>query len=240
MSRSQVFGWLALLTSLFGFGAHAQEADTAAYAASRALSGRLTSVSAPRSVYIVLDLSRGLGSELSYASTAGWLLFGLNESQSMQAGLGLRANFLWAGSGKYEPQPPSAGDTLQVPAPRVLALNVAFHLRVRLAGAVRLGANFDFAGVGFGPARTAKASSAARQAVFGRPELFNLARDESDSRGSLTSELYAAADLPQQFAVRLGYSRATTAYTTHSLTSDAVRYRRRDNMLVLGLSYTLP
>ncbi len=190
---------------------------------------------------VLVEATRAMSSNLGYTSLAGWLLFSPDEGQRVQAGPGLRGGHLFqAGAADYESQTPPAGELLRVRGARVVALNVAFHLRVRVVGPLRLGGNFDFVGLGFGPERMAQRSSTPPLLLTAsRPALLNLARDGRASRGSLISEFYAALDLPRGLDARLGVARASAAYTIAGPGAERQRYRRRDTLLALGLSYQL-
>jgi hypothetical protein len=197
----------------------------------------------PRNV-ILFDLTGAVGPTLNCTAAAGWGLWGLDQAGRVQAGFGLRASYFFAEVNDYDGQNTPAGYTLRVPETRIVALNFAWHLRVRVAGPVRVGFNLDAAGLSFGPERTAQANGTPARLSPDRPGtrpvLLNVLRGGAADRGSLNSELYAAVALPRGLSLRAGYSHIVTGYRTDYFADDAGRYRRFRNLALLGLSYTLP
>ena len=119
--------------------------------------------------------------------------------------------------------------------PRLLALNLAFHVRARVAGPVRVGFNLDMLGATFGPDRTGTLTPDVPFQRPPRPVWNNVLLGGAADRGSLNSELYASVDLPYRLSVRGGWSHLVTAYDV-----DGTRYRRFHNLAALGISYQLP
>jgi hypothetical protein len=188
----------------------------------------------PRHATLV-DLTGAAGSELYYTALAGWRLWGLAQGGRLQAGLGGRVTYFWGPANELDRQngaaPPAA---LVVPQPRLLALNLALHLRARVAGPVRLGFNLDLLGASFGPGRTAETTSSAAIPEV-RPVRNNVLLGGLADQGTLNSELYASLALPHHLSVRGGWSHVVTAYEVND-----TRYRRFRNLAALGLSYQLP
>ena len=182
----------------------------------------------------VLDLTGAAGPTLHYASGAAWRLWGLGAGGRCQAGLGVRVSHFFAGSYVLDRQTGPDDFLVEVPAPRLTALNAAFHVRARVAGPVRLGFNLDVAGVTVGPGRTRDAGGPSPANAALRPVAANLLLGGSRDRGSLNSEAYVAVALPHGLRLRAGLSHVVTAYE-----SDAGRYRRFRNLAALGLSYQL-
>jgi hypothetical protein len=178
----------------------------------------------------VFDLTGATGPTLNYASVAAWRLWGVDAGGRFQVGAGLRASHFFADGYDLDRQTGTGSPTLSVLAPRLYSLNAAFHLRVRVAGPVRLGFNLDAAGLSFGPVRS---TPAAFEQV--RPTTGNLLRGGSSDRGSLNSEFYLAASLPRGLSVRAGWSHIVTGYE-----SEASTYHRFRNLALLGVSYQLP
>ncbi len=184
----------------------------------------------------VLDLTGATSSELHYASAAGWRLWGLDRGGRFQVGLGARASYFWGPTADFGNQNDAARpDRLVVPQPRLLALNLAFHLRARVAGPVGVGFNLDFLGASFGPDRPADFGPTSSLAATTRPVRFNLLQGGLPDRGSLNSELYLRVALPHRLSLRGSYSHLVTAYAV-----DDTRYRQFRNLLGLGVSYELP
>lgn len=196
----------------------------------------------------VLDLTAATGSGLHSVAAAAWRLWGLDAGGRFQAGLGLRASHFFANDLTFDSQTGPDGATLRVQEPRSLALNAALHLRVQVAGPLRIGFNLDLAGLSIGPYRPGQRTYATppgplppgpvprtytpevTEPVFG-----NLLLGGSRDRGSLNSELYASVSLPKRFSVRAGFGHIVTAQTV-----DSERYRRFRNQVMLGLSWQLP
>lgn len=178
----------------------------------------------------VFDLTGASGPTLTYASVAAWRLWGVDAGGRFQVGLGLRASHYFADAYDLDRQTGTDSPTLAVLAPRLYALNAAFHLRARVAGPVRLGFNLDAAGLSFGPGRNAPTAP-----DRARPTTGNLLRGGSRDRGALNSEFYLAAALPRGLSVRAGWSHIVTGYET-----DAGTYHRFRNLALLGVSYQLP
>ena len=139
------------------------------------------------------------------------------------------------------------GVVLTVAEPRSLALNVAFHLRARVAGPVGVGFNLDVAGFSVGPDRPGTRTDPP-QAPAGpiwltfppgpartEPVPGNLLLGGLRDRGSLNSELYVSAALPAGFSVRVGYCHLVTAQNV-----DNERFRRFRDLASLGVSWQLP
>ncbi len=103
----------------------------------------------------VLDLTGAVGPSLNYASVAGWRLWGLDAAGRFQAGLGVRGSYYFADELTLDRQSGEAGPAslLVVPDPRLGAVNLAFHVRARVAGPLRVGFNLDLAGISFGAER---------------------------------------------------------------------------------------
>ena len=204
----------------------------------------------------VLDLTAASGPTLNAASAAAWRLWGLDKAGRLQAGLGLRASHYFADAATFDSQNQPADVTLAVREPRTLALNLALHLRARVAGPVSLGFNLDAVGVSFGPDRPGERTyppppPGPPQPVPPSPILpgwlpgpfSDRTRPVSDNlllgglrdRGSLNSELYGSVALPGGFSVRAGYCHLVTAQTT-----DGYRFRRFRNLASVGVSWQLP
>ncbi|MDJ0365031.1 hypothetical protein QMK33_07690 [Hymenobacter sp. H14-R3] len=183
----------------------------------------------------MLDLTGAAGPTLNYTSIAGWRLWGLDAAGRFQAGVGVRGSYYFADALALDPQG-GATQQLFVPSPRTGAVNVAFHVRARVAGPLRLGFNLDVGGVSFGPTR-AVTFERTNNIGAAQPTSGNLLLGGSKDRGSLNSELYASLALPADLSVRVGYSHIVTGY--EEVGPDA-RYRRFRNLAALGLSYQLP
>ena len=184
----------------------------------------------------VLDLTGAVGPTLNYASVAGWRLWGLDPAGRFQAGLGLRGSYYFADKLALDRQGDSDNFPLQVPRPRLGAVNAAFHVRALVAGPLRVGFNLDLAGISFGPERLGGYERLIIQVPpVARPTSGNLLLGGSKDRGSLNSELYASLALPAGLSVRVAYSHLVTGYE-----AEGSRYRRFRNLAALGLSYQLP
>ena len=200
-----------------------------------------TDPAAPRHA-TVLDLTGATGEDgLRYASAAGWRLWGLDRGGRFQVGLGARASYYWAAENDFDRQngpDASSANVLRVSQPRLLALNLGFHLRARVAGPVRVGFNLDALGASFGPERLGVFGFDQPGLAFvatAKPVQANILQGGDPDRGSLNSELYLSVALPRGLSVRGAWSHLVTAYQV-----DDVRYRRFRNLAALGLSYQLP
>lgn len=181
----------------------------------------------------VLDLSGATGSGLRNASIAGWRLWGIDRGGRFQAGLGGRATYFWGQPSAFDNQnAPTQPVQLLVSAPRLLALNLAFHVRARVAGPIGVGFNLDFLGASVGSAQPATLSDGRNTAAT--PVRLNVLKGGSPDQGSLNSELYVRVALPQGFSLRGGWSHLVTAHAV-----DDTRYRKFRNLASLGLSYEL-
>ncbi|GAA4358719.1 hypothetical protein GCM10023185_24630 [Hymenobacter saemangeumensis] len=184
----------------------------------------------------VFDLSGAVGPTLNYTSAAGWQLWGIDKKGRFQAGLGGRVSYFWSGRNEFDNQNgPGKAALLTVEEPRLLAFNVAFHVRARVAGPVSLGFNLDMLGATFGPDRSGMLLPDMPFQRPPRPVWNNLLLGGTADRGSLNSEFYASLALPHRLSLRGGWSHIVTAYEV-----DGTRYRRFHNLAVLGISYRLP
>jgi len=195
----------------------------------------------------VFDLTAATGPTLNAASVAVWRLWGLDAGGRFQVGLGLRASHYFADVNAFDSQTGPDNGVLTVTKPRSLALNVAFHLRARVAGPVGVGFNLDVAGFSVGPDRPGTRTYPP-QAPAGpiwltfppgpartEPVPGNLLLGGLRDRGSLNSELYASVALPAGFSVRAGYCHLVTAQI-----ADDYRFRRFRNLASVGVSWQLP
>lgn len=185
----------------------------------------------------VFDWTVAAGPDLHYGSAAGWQLWGLDGGGRVQAGLGGRVTYYRSAGNDFDHQN-GAPAILHVDEPRLLALNLALHLRARVAGPLRLGFNLDLLGATFGPDRTGTLTPAPTAGTFQgppRPVWNNVLLGAAADRGSLNSALYASVALPYRLSVRGGWSHVVTAYEI-----GFARYRRARNLAALGLSYQLP
>jgi len=184
----------------------------------------------------VFDVSGAIGPALNYTSAAGWQLWGIDKGGRVQAGLGGRVTYFWADHSELDNQSDaSKAATLTVLEPRLLAFNVALHARVRVVGPVRVGFNLDVLGATFGPDRDGQLTPDMAYQRPPRPVWNNLLQGGLADRGSLNSEFYTSVALPHRLSLRGGWSHVVTAYDV-----DGTRYRRFQNLAVLGLSYRLP
>ena len=132
--------------------------------------------------------------------------------------------------------------TLAVPAHQVLALNTAWHIRLRVVGPVRLGTVVNVAGLSFGLTfdGIGLRDGSVATLVHLRPERYNLQLGDAHAHGTLASEWYVAVDLPHAFGLRVGYAHVVTALTTDKPREYARRYQSADNQFIAGVTYTLP
>lgn len=124
-------------------------------------------------------------------------------------GGGLRANYYRADDLRMRFRDGTAttgGDTLTVPDPRVIAVNLMVSGMVRVAGPVGLGANLDVAGFSFGPSRSTRIG---REAV---PWEVNLFKGGTGDLGTLHSEFYVMYQATRRLTLRAGATHFVLGY----------------------------
>lgn len=191
----------------------------------------------------VVDLTVGVGPLQNSVSAAAWRLWGLDPAGRYQVGLGARTSYFYEG-GEYDGQTAPADYRLSVFDSWIVALNVAMHLRARIAGPVDVGFNLDLAGVSFGPASPAVAKNPAFPNAYklnatALPVRTNLLRGGAHDRGSLNSELYAVVFLPHGLGLRAGYSHVVTASQSDYPPDYNGPYHHLSNLATVGLSLPL-
>ena len=191
----------------------------------------------------------GDGETRSYLAGAVWQMLSVDKGGRFQAGLGVRVSYFDSRSGTYEQTERLGGsngavapadavipERLSVQAPKLTTFNAALHLRVRVAGPVRIGCSIDLAGVSAGSTRLFTDAQ-----TNGAPRVtrVNLLRGGSKDRGSLNSEFYVSADPTPRLSVRGGLSHVVNGFELHFADDYRVRYHKFGNLFFLGISYTL-
>lgn len=133
-------------------------------------------------------------------------------------------------------------DTLQLPTPRVVAVNVFVQLHYHLSSRITVGFNIDAIGFTLGrPTRGTYLNFPQGTATPATPTRFNLLLISDNDLGSLNSELFVRYRWKGQWAVQAGVQFLFTEYTTSTPVQQFPepndRFRNKSLMGAAGVVY---
>ncbi len=207
------------------------------------------------------DLSVATKGNFSIIALSVNRLHGLGKSHRFRIGYGLRLASAFGTETDYRTAPakltsgkqsiatlfseniPANLDTIRFAKTQINSLNASISLEYAVTRKFSVGANIDAIGFSFGGSQTGTFISKGRTGLTGTaqpasPTSFNLLLIGDSDLGGLSSEYYVRYQATPKFSVRGGISFQFTEYTTtRRLRLDNDRFRSKDSMPMLALSY---